>query len=141
MLTLKTDCHILCSPCFFLKRLCLPMPSLSINCRSLLPLIKIQRFHPIQLLSMIFPCIPIIFIGHFMTLYVTFFFYYSNPGVHIFGCSLLLGPALKLWIDRKIYTVERLIQTCYDVCITVSGCLYYLGAHIKLALWRKVTDT
>ena len=44
------------------------------------------------------------------------FIYYSNPGVHFLDA--LLRPALKLWLDTKIYTVERLIQTCDAVYIT-----------------------
>ena len=107
MLKLKTVTFFVAH--VFLKRLCLPMPSLSIDCRSLL-----------QLLSMISPCIPITFIDYFMKLlYVTFFFLnlfiIQNPDVHLLDA--LLGPALKLWLDKKIYTVERLIQTCYDVYI------------------------
>ena len=52
----------------------------------------------------------------------------------------LLGPALKLWLEEKIYTVERLMQTCYDVLI-LSGCPYYPDVHIKVSSLEKVTDT
>ena len=66
-----------------------------------------QRFHLIQLLSMISPCIPITFIDNFMKLlYVTFFFnlFIIQTQVCIFWMLSLLGPALKLWLDKKIYT-------------------------------------
>ena len=47
----------------------------------------------------------------------------------------LLGPALKLWLDKKIYTVEQLTQTCYDVYIiwvsVLSGCPYKVSSLEK----------
>ena len=85
-----------------------------------------QRVHLIQLLSMISLRIPITFIDNIMKLlYVIFFFnlFIIQTQVCIFWMLFLLGPALKLWLDKKMYTVERLIQTCY-------GCLYYLGVRI-----------
>ena len=65
-------------------------------------------------------------------LYVTFFFFFNlfiiQNQVCIFWTLSLLGPALKLWLDKKIYTVERLTQTCYDVYIiwvsVLSECPY-----------------
>ena len=87
---------------------------------------------------MISPCIPIIFIDHFMTLlYVTFYYYYyysSNPGVRIFGCSLYWD---QLWLDKKIYTVERLIQIARHAMMSVlSECPYYPGVHLKFKVDR-----
>ena len=67
----------------------------------------------------------------------------------------LLGPALKLWLDKKIYTVERLIQTCYDVyiiwvsilrgvCKTRTGYLRMADADGKMRIekcgWKKNAD-
>ena len=67
----------------------------------------------------------------------------------------LLRPALKLWLDKKIYTVERLIQTCYDVyiiwvsilrgvCKTRTGYLRMADADGKMRIekcgWKKNAD-
>ena len=67
-----------------------------------------QRFHLIQLLSMISPCIPITLIDNFMKLlYVTFFFkfiYYSNPGVHFLD-ALFTGTSFEaLARQENIYS-------------------------------------
>ena len=67
-----------------------------------------QRFHLIQLLSMISPCIPITFTDNFMKLlYVTFFFkfiYYSNPGVHFLD-ALFTGTSFgALARQENIYS-------------------------------------
>ena len=67
----------------------------------------------------------------------------------------LLRPDLKLWLAKKIYTVERLIQTCYDVyiiwvsilrgvCKTRTGYLRMADADGKMRIekcgWKKNAD-
>ena len=66
----------------------------------------------------------------------------------------LLRPDLKLWLDEKIYTVERLIQTCYvyiiwvsilrGVCKTRTGYLRMADADGKMRIekcgWKKNAD-
>ena len=115
---------------FFLKRLCLPLPSLSIDCRSLLQLINCNAnknaeisphptiVHDIPLYSHNFYMCDVFFLNLFII----------QTQVCIFWMLSLLGPALKLWLDKKIFSVERLIQTCYDVYIiwvsVLSGCPY-----------------
>ena len=140
MLTLKTDCHILCSPCFVEKAVsayAFPIDWLQI-------IIATNKNSEISSHPTIVNDIPLYSHNFYRSLYdvvCDVFFLLFKPRCAYFWMLFLLGPALKLWLDRETYTVERLIQPCYDVCITVSGCPYYLGAHIKLALWRKVTDT
>ena len=94
MLKLKTVTFFVAH--VFLKRLCLPMPSLSID-----------RFHLIQLLPMISPCVPITFIDNFMKLlYVTFFlkiYLLFKPRCALFGCST--GTSFEaLAGQEKIYS-------------------------------------
>ena len=70
---------------------------------------------------MISPCIPISFIDHFyheidvcdVLLLLSLLF---KPRCAYFWMLSLLGPALARQ-ENNLYTVERLIQACYDVCI------------------------
>ena len=84
---------------------------------------------------MISPCIRIIFTDNY-DIVVCDIFLNFKPRCAYFWMLSLLGPALKLWLkDKKIYTVERLIQTCHDVCIiwvfVLSGCPYLVSSLEK----------
>ena len=125
MLTLKTVTFFVAH--VFLKRLCLPMPSLSIDCRSLLQAINCNanKNSEISPHPTIVNDIPLYSHNFYRLLYeivvcdVFFFKIYLlfKPRCAYFWILSLLGPALKLWLDKKIYTVERLKQTYYDVRI------------------------
>ena len=114
------------------------MPSLSIECRSLLPLINCNsnKNSEISPHPTIVDDIALYFYNFYKSLYdivVCDVFFIIQTQVCIFLDALLYWD--QLWLDKKIYTVERLIPTCYDVCIilvsVLSGCPYWVSCLEK----------
>ena len=119
------DCHILCSSCFFEKAVsayAFPIDWLQIimqliNCNTnknseISPHPTIVNDIPLYSHNFYRLLYEIVVCDFFFKIYLLF-----KPRCAYFWKLSLLGPALKLWLDKKIYTVERLIQTCYDVYI------------------------
>ena len=139
MLTLKTvtffAAHV------FLKRLCLPIPSLSIDCRSLLPLINFNTNKNSEI-STIVNDIPLYSYNFYRLLYDivvcdVFFIMIQTQACTFLDALFTQGPALAR--QENIYSGTVNTDNHAMMCV-LSECPYYLRIHIKLALWKKVTD-
>ena len=61
--------------------------------------------------------------------------------VCIFLDALFTGTSFEALARQENIYSGKVNTDMFNMMSILSGCPYYPGVHIKLALWKKVTDT